>query len=131
MAGSISGFLARNKDEMLQKDLHTHLNMLLAKKKIRCSKVAEKSHLAKAYIYEIFSGKKKPSRDALIAIAIGMSLTIDETQQLLKRASSGELYVRNERDAVIIYAIHHKKDVTNTNILLEEYKLPILVDTER
>ncbi len=56
----------------------------------------------------IFAGEKIPSRDKLIALAFGLRLSEEETIKLLKISGNRELYARDERDALILFALYHK-----------------------
>lgn len=67
------------------------------------------------YLYQIFSGERTPSRDRTICICYGLSATLEETQDLLKRSGFAELYVKNRRDAIIIYGLVHKIDLNEIN----------------
>ena len=58
--------------------------------------VVRGSYLDRGYVYQIFSGKKTPSRDKLIAIAFGMHLSGDETQKI-KSFSSNYFRVESQR----------------------------------
>ena len=78
------------------------------------------SLLNRAYVYQIFSGEKMPSRDKLIAIAFGLRLSDEETQALLKLSKNRELYARDERDAIILFALQRNKSVLEANELLFE-----------
>jgi len=127
---SIGAYLAKNKDNMLAQSLSEHLNMLLKEKGIRRSDVVRDSHLEKSYVYQIFSGEKNPSRDKLIAIAFGLHLTEEETQKMLKLSGNRELYVRDRRDALILYSFQRKKNVFEVNELLGEYDLAYIGDSE-
>ena len=80
----IRDFLKRNKKNMIDGNLSDHLNQILAEKDITVADVVRGSYLDRGYVYQIFSGKKTPSRDKLIAIAFGMRLSSDETQKMLK-----------------------------------------------
>lgn len=116
--GNIEEYLVNNKENMLMHSLPEHLNILLAQKGISRADVVRGSLLDRAYVYQIFSGEKTPSRDKLIAIAFGLRLSDDETQKMLKLSGNRELYVRDVRDAVILFALHHKKTIFETNELL-------------
>lgn len=76
------------------------------------------SLLDRAYVYQIFSGEKTPSRDKLIALAFGLCLSDQEAQKMLKHSGNRELYARDERDALILFALQHKKNIFETNELL-------------
>lgn len=83
-ATSIGDFLAGNQENMLTVNLSEYLMMLLNQKKLKRADVIHDSHLEHAYVYQIFDGKKKPSRDKLIAIAFGLHLDMEETQRMLR-----------------------------------------------
>ena len=83
-AKSIASFLAMNQNNMLYMTLSEYLMSLLKQGNLRRSDVVRDSGLEKAYIYQIFNGEKKPSRDKLIAITFGLHLPVEETQWTLK-----------------------------------------------
>jgi len=70
------------------------------------------------YVYKVFQGTRKASRDILLAIAIGMSLTVSETQMLLRIAQAAQLDPRNRRDSVMIYALNNNTTIESTNDIL-------------
>lgn len=95
---------------MLTYSLPEHLNLLLSQKGV-----------SRADVYQIFSGEKIPSRDKLIAIAFGLRLSDEEAQKMLKLSGNRELYARDERDALILFALQHKKNIFEINELLIGY----------
>ncbi len=125
-ATDIEDFLSNNKEQMLSHTLPEHLNTLLIHKGISRADVVRGSLLDRAYVYQIFSGEKVPSRDKLIAIAFGLCLSLDETQKMLKLSGNRELYSRDERDALILFALQQKKDIFEANALLDNHKLRAL-----
>ena len=100
--------------------LSEYLMLLLKQKKLKRADVVRDSGLEKAYVYQIFSGEKKPARDKLIAIAFGLHLNSKETQRMLKLGGCSELYVKQTRDAIIMLAIHQRKDIWETDELLAD-----------
>ena len=127
-AENIEDFLAENQKYMLGMALFEYLMLLLQQKRLRRADVVRDSGLEKAYVYQIFDGKKRPSRDKLIAIAFGLHLNAEETQRMLKLGGWSELYPRVERDAVILFAIQRGKDIAATNDLLYNNGFPTLPD---
>lgn len=126
MATDIQDYLTENRSNLLTLSLCEHLNILLSHKELRKADVAKGSLLERTYIYKIFAGKKKPSRDKLIAIAFGLRLSASETQKLLKISGNRELYAREERDSLILFALHHKQTIFEVNELLDEYHFAVL-----
>lgn len=125
-ATDIEDYLEKNKESMLTGSLSEHLNMLLTQKSINKADVVRGSLLDRAYLYQIFSGEKTPSRDKLIAIAFGLYLSDNETQKMLKLSGNRELYARDERDALILFALQRKMTIFETNELLFSHSLTVL-----
>lgn len=125
-ATDIEDYLEKNKENMITRSLPGHLKMLLSQKGISRADVVRGSLLDRSYVYQIFSGEKAPSRDKLIAIAFGLCLSDDETQKMLKLSGNRELYARDERDALILFALQRKKTIMETNELLLNHSLTVL-----
>lgn len=70
------------------------------------------------YVYKVISGQRKPSRDVIAAIAVGMGITLDETQLLLRISKFAVLDPRDKRDSIIIYGIKEHKNIMELNELL-------------
>lgn len=125
-ATDIEDYLSRNKENMLSHSLSAHLNILLSQKGIRIADVVRSSLLDRAYVYQIFSGEKTPSRDKLIALAFGLHLSDDETQNMLKLSGNRELYARDERDALLLFSLQREKTIWETNELLFSHSFTVL-----
>lgn len=123
---NIEDYLTKNKESMIMTSLSEHLNLLLSQKKIRQADVIRHSQLGRAYVYKIFAGEKIPTRDKLIALAFGLGLSDLETQKMLKISGNRELYARDERDAMILFALQRNKTVFEVNELLADHNLAIL-----
>ena len=107
-------------------DFVTYLETLLLKKDVSKSELIKMTNLHRTYAYQIFNGKKKPSRSKIIQIALALQLDIRETNNLLSLSDNGYLYPKVRYDAIILYALEHKKSIIDTNLILDMYELPIL-----
>lgn len=117
----ISDYIKNNSENFISEKLSDHLNRLLGMKNLSVAEVIQASGLNKGYAYQIFEGKKeRPSRDKLLAIAIGMRLDFGDVQKLLKTACMRTLYARDERDAMIIFAIKKHYSIDDANIMLSD-----------
>lgn len=87
---SFSQFVRQNQDDLITKPLTDYLNQLLQKKGMSKPEVIRRAEMNEIYGYQIFAGKRQPSRDKLIALSLGFQLALDEIQQLLEvfRSSS-------------------------------------------
>ncbi|MBR3722403.1 MAG: helix-turn-helix domain-containing protein [Selenomonadaceae bacterium] len=129
-AEGLEQFLVGNQKEFCEYTLAEYLERLLREKNLSKGEVIEKSRLDRLYAYHIFAGRKKnPSRQKIIALALAMELTPEETQYLLYYAGAPRLYVRNPEDSILWYALEHRMSVVDTNIMLEKMaELPLLSD---
>lgn len=125
-AGNIQDFFASNQNNILTIGLSEYLHALLLEKDLQKKDVVRNSLLDRVYVYQIFAGRKFPSRNKLIALAFGMRLSVEETQKLLKISGNRELYARDERDAIILFALHHNMTISDANELLYEHELKLL-----
>jgi len=91
------------------------LNELVETKGLKKAEVILNSGLERTYAYQIFSGKKTPARDKLLALAIGMNLTFDEVQNLLKVNGYAQLYPKHKRDNIIIFAFYKGQNMLELN----------------
>ena len=125
-AGNIQDFLVSNQNNILTTSLSEHLRTLLFEKNLQKKDIIHNSLLDRVYVYQIFAGRKFPSRNKLIALAFGMRLSVEETQKLLKISGNRELSASDERDAIIIFALHQNMTISDANELLYEHELKLL-----
>lgn len=126
-ADDVKKFLDDNKENLRKFTLAEYLQHLLADKNLSKSQVIKASELDATYAYHIFSGRKNPSREKILSLALAMELTLKEADYLLYYAGHEKLYVRDEWDAVISFALENGKTVLQANELLEDLKLPPLI----
>ena len=91
--------------ETVNTTLTEFLRELIDARRLKRSEVARESGINSAVVYDIFAGKSRPGRDHAIMIALGIGCTLDETQRLLRLDGVAELWVKNRRDAIIIWCI--------------------------
>ena len=91
------------------------LETIYNKRGISKAALARKAGMSEVYLHQVFSGRRMPSRDRLLCICIALELSLEETQDLLKRASYAQLYPRIQRDAIISYGILHHMDLEEIN----------------
>ncbi len=119
-------FYEENKENMITANLSQLLETLLEKKGISKATAIKRSELTEVYGYQIFSGKRHPDRRKLLALAIGMGLDLEETQELLKCAGYPMLYAKLPADSTIIYGISHGLSVPQINETLFKNQLETL-----
>ena len=88
--------------EVGERSLAEYLNALLAEKGLKRAAVVRET-----FGYQIFTGARRASRDNLLKIAFAMGCTLREANRLLQAGGANELYCKNRRDAIVIFAISH------------------------
>ena len=116
----LNRFLEENMDNFTDTDFPSLLKELIDRKKINKAQLAKASGMSDVYLYQILAGRRTPSRSRMICICIGLSLSVNETQDLLIHAGMGPLYAKNRWDAIIIYGLSHGLDLFTINDLLYE-----------
>ena len=120
---SLDACLKNNNGELIENPICDYLTAIIDERNLSKAEVIKNSYIQTNYAYQIFSGLKVPSRDKLISLCFGLSLSIDEAQTLLKYAGYAQLYPRVKRDSVIISALENGKSVIDCNIILDELNL--------
>ncbi len=123
---NIEDYLTKNNDYLLKDTLSEHLSMLLNQKNLKRADVIRGSQLGRAYVYRIFAGNKVPSRDKLIALAFGLQLTEEETQKMLKLSGNRELYAKDVRDALLLFALQRNMTIIEANEILFDHGIAVL-----
>lgn len=111
-------FYDENKEYMVDQSLPELLAELVEQKGIRKSYAIKAAEISEVYGYQIFSGIRHPERKKLLCLAVGMNLTLDETQNLLRCAGYSPLYVKLPFDSVVIYGICKRLSVIKINEIL-------------
>lgn len=122
---NIDVFFKENENHFINKTPAEYLSELLDIRNISLSSIAKNSG-AGEYVYKIFSGSRKPSRDILLSIVFGMNLSLEEAQLLLRISKFAKLDSREKRDSIIIFGITHQLSVFQTDDLLDKENLPTI-----
>ena len=114
-ADDIKQFCDNNSDTFISVTVAEALNNLTDEKGLSKALVIKRSELNQIYGYQLFSGSRKPSRNSLLCLCVGLALTLEETQRLLKTAGIAPLYPKNKRDSIIIYGVSNSMSVPEIN----------------
>ncbi len=116
----LNAFLEKNKDEFLSYDMNVILQPLMKRQGLSKAELARRAKISDVYLFQILSGRRKPSRDKLLCICIAMELNVSETQTILKECHEAALYVKDRRDAVILYGLERSWNVSEIDDALFE-----------
>ena len=124
-ARDINEYLEKNSESFSAEKPCEYLEKIIAEKGLVKSEIIKKSGIERHYAYQIFSGRKTPSRDKLIMLCLGMGLDAEESQNLLIKCASPVLYAKNKRDNIVIFSLQNKLSLIEMNELLFELGLEI------
>lgn len=113
----IQAFFNENEDKFINETPSGFLNHIINTKKITVAQVVKVSGSGE-YVYKVFNGTRKPSRNILIAIAFGIELSLEEVQLLLRISKQAILDSRDKRDSIIIYGIVNRLSIFEVDDLL-------------
>ncbi len=114
----IETYFRENSDYFVDYTIAEYLTYLTERLQLQKSAVIKKAEINEIYGYQIFSGKRIPSRDKLISLAIGMELDLDGVNKLMKVAGFAQLYAKSIRDSIIIHSVVNRLSVMDTNAVL-------------
>lgn len=125
-APSIDYYLVANGDACAMPTLSEYLSALCAERGEEPGQVVKRGGIERSYGNRLFSGMRNPSRDTVLQLAFGFSLSTDEAQQLLKVARVAPLHPKIKRDAVIAYCLHRGLSFMDAQQALYDTGLPLL-----
>lgn len=125
-SSSVEDYIEENFEDISDITFTEYLNQCMQKVNMTRAEIIERSNIQKNYGYQIFDGSKKPSRDKVLALCFAMSLSLDETNRLLKLSDHAILYPRIKRDSIIIFALEQSTSFIDANILLHEMNEAII-----
>ncbi|MGN0623700.1 MAG: hypothetical protein ACI4JA_07090 [Oscillospiraceae bacterium] len=125
-SSDVSSFIRTNNESLDKVGFYEYLELMVQQSGMKKAEIIKKSQLNEVYTYQVFSGKKNPSKDKICALALAMKLDLDKTQRLLKLAGDSVLYPKNSRDCIIISALNKGLTVMETNRILYENSMECL-----
>ena len=111
----INSYIKENRPSFMDCRISELLMELYDGRKMSKAELARRSGMSEVYLHQLFSGRRNPSRDKLLCLCIGMELSIEETQRVLRNSAYAELYPRIRREAVIYHGIVHHASLNEIN----------------
>ena len=119
---SFKDFYRENEESIIEKKpLSSYLSALVEEQGIKKADAIRRSELSEVYAYQIFSGMRIPERKKLLALGVGMGLTFDQLQKLLKETGYAPLYAKNSFDCIVIFGVCNGFSVAQINEMLFDY----------
>lgn len=114
----LSRFLRDNRDSFRNSSFSQLLQELFDRRDISKATLAKRAGMSEVYLHQLFAGGRNPSRNRILCLCLGLSATLEETQDLLVGSGNAALYARERRDAIILYGLLHGLEPNEVNDLL-------------
>lgn len=109
--------------EIYTESFEKHLQQLINKKGLKNSEVYAAANISKQYFSKLLKGQVKPSKEKMLALAVGLRLNLDETIDFLRIAGYA-LSPISQTDKVVEYFINREDyNVLKIDIVLFDYGL--------
>ena len=112
---NIDTYLRENRRYFSNQSVTELLGQLYQRKRLSKAALARQSGMSEVYLHQVFAGRRKPSRDRLLCLCIGLDATLEQTQCLLRLSTYAQLYPKNRRDAIISHGILHGTGLDTIN----------------
>ena len=123
-----SGSLETALKNIYKESFEKHLQQLINKKGLKNSEVYAAANISKQYFSKLLKGQVKPSKDKMLALAVGLRLNMDEVVDFLRIAGYA-LSPISQTDTVVEYFIRKQEyNVLKINIVLFDYGLEPLTN---
>lgn len=131
MESSLDHLLSQSESSLRAPDFAAHITALSKRRGEPPERIINRANIEKSFGHQLFSGRRKPSRDTVLQLAFGFELDYPAAQELLSAAQKNLLYPRVKRDLVVIFCLHHRCSVVECQMCLQEHGLPLLGEGKR
>ena len=101
-------YITENEAYFAEMDLISVLTRLYKKCGLSKAELARRAGMSEVYLYQVFSGRRRPSRDRLLCLCFGLGAGLEEANLLLKGMGYAPVYPRLKRDAIIGHGVLHR-----------------------
>ena len=120
------GFLERLLSN-LDESFSTTLLRMIDERGLKDSEVYKRANLSRQHFSKIRGNKQyQPKKHTVLALAVALELSVDETRLLLERAGYALTHA-NKRDVIVeYYLLHRIYDIYEINLALYAFDQPLL-----
>lgn len=108
-------YITENEASFADVDISSTLVELYKRCGISKAELARRAGMSEVYLHQVFSGRRRPSRDRLLCLCIGMDSALEDADLLLKGMGYAPIYPRLKREAIISHSLLHRTPLTEIN----------------
>ena len=125
---SLDDFLQINEAEFDDKNFYKLLSQYIQESGKSKFGIAVDSGISEPYMYNLIKVEKRPTRNTVIKLSLGLKLSIKSTERLLKLAGYSGFYVKHKRDSILKFAVENNFSLAEADELLVKYSLSTITD---
>ena len=112
---NLDQYITENEEYFSDTDISAFLTDLYDKCSLSKAELARRAGMSEVYLHQVFSGRRRPSRDRLLCLCIGLDAGLEEANLLLKGMGYAPVYPRLKRDAIISHGLLHRTPLAEIN----------------
>ena len=112
---SLDQYITENEAYFVETDLTEVLARLYERCGLSKAELARQAEMSEVYLHQVFSGRRRPSRDRLLCLCFGLGAGLEEANLLLKGMGYAPIYPRLKRDAIISHGLLHRTPLAEIN----------------
>ena len=112
---NLDQYITENEAYFVETDLTEVLTELYEKCGLSKAELARRAVMSEVYLHQVFSGRRRPSRDRLLCLCFGLGAGLEEANLLLKGMGYAPVYPRLKRDAIISHGLLHRTPLAEIN----------------
>jgi len=123
----IEEFLIENKHNLNSVSFSDYLYHILELKQIKVADLFKAAQISESFGYQLLNGRRQASRDKILQLGLAGKFNLSEINRLLKLGERSELYVKDKRDAIIMFAINKNMSLMEIESYLVDQQLEGLI----
>lgn len=112
---NLDQYITENETYFADVDISAFLTSLYEICGLSKAELARRAEMSEVYLHQVFSGRRRPSRDRLLCLCVSMEVSLEDTQRLLRQVGYAPIYLKLKRDAIIGHGILHHTPLTEIN----------------
>ena len=120
---NLDAYLRENGSQFVDRSIGDLLDALYETKAVSKASLARRAGMSEVYLHQVFSGRRRLSRDRTLCILFALHASVEEAQTLLKQSGLAQLYARDRRDAVLLHGLAQRMDLYAVDSLLLQERL--------
>ena len=117
----LDAFLQKNESKFTQFDPKRAWGTLTDQSALTKNEIINRSEISYAFFYDIINGRKMPSRDKVMRLALALNIAYIDCQEILKGLKHAPLSAKDRRDCILLYALEHSCTPAETSELLLQH----------